>query len=208
MRNTNRKNHFDTKYFSEINDERKAYFLGIMYSDGNIYKKRNRIQITFQNEDTYLLEQFAQEVKSTAKLYNDRNKYRKIILDSKEMVEDLEKLGCTSRKAHTLKFSEDLVEKQLMSHFIRGYFDGDGSISKTKKYAQVNISGCSFFLVDIKKYLESNDIDFSRFYPRYEDKKDGSGSIVLQRRSFKSFREYMYRDATIFMKRKHDKFYD
>lgn len=52
------------------------------------------------------------------------------------MMGDLISNGCVPKKSLILKFpEEDIVSKELQSHFIRGYFDGDGSLlhSKTSK---------------------------------------------------------------------------
>lgn len=40
------------------------------------------------------------------------------------------KLGCIQRKTYTLKFPDQsiFINPDLIRHFIRGYFDGDGSV--------------------------------------------------------------------------------
>lgn len=56
--------------------------------------------------------------------------YSRIQISSKTLTADLLKLGCTPRKSLTLKFPNDGIFKSndLIRHFIRGYFDGDGSV--------------------------------------------------------------------------------
>ena len=59
-----------------------------------------------------------------------------------EVLEDLINKGFSLDKTnHCLFPSEDIVPKNLQRHFIRGYFDGDGSlaISGDKKYHTYDI---------------------------------------------------------------------
>ena len=58
----------------------------------------------------------------------------RILLTSEKTVNDLIDKGCFRNKTKILKFpTEDQVPKHLIHHFIRGYIDGDGSISYYKK---------------------------------------------------------------------------
>ena len=52
------------------------------------------------------------------------------MLNSPHLVETLISYGCTPRKSLTLKFPDFNIFKSqsLINHFIRGYFDGDGSV--------------------------------------------------------------------------------
>lgn len=70
------------------------------------------------------------------------------------MVNDLEKLGCVSNKSLILKFpTKEQVPENLTSHFLRGYFDGDGSVFLSEnsngrtdvKYSRINVQLCGTF---------------------------------------------------------------
>ena len=156
-----RVNNFNDDYFETIDTEDKAYFLGLLFADGNVYTARNRIQITLANEDAYILKAFADCIGYTGKMYIDREKYSKLILPSKKMCADLTRLGCTPNKSLTLQFPTE-VPDELMHHFIRGYFDGDGHISKDKRlinpYYHINITSTKEFIIVLKKILMDNDI--------------------------------------------------
>lgn len=77
------------------------------------------------------------------------------------MVADLEKWGCIENKTFKLKFPEFLSE-ELVPHFIRGYFDGDGSVfihrqktTDTEYYnLGVQFSGIYQFLKAIQQKIE------------------------------------------------------
>lgn len=48
-----------------------------------------------------------------------------LAMASKHMCESLEKWGLTQNKTFTITFP-DFLKEDLISHFVRGYFDGDG----------------------------------------------------------------------------------
>ena len=202
-----RVNNFNDDYFETIDTEDKAYFLGLLFADGNVYAARHRVQITLVNEDAYILQAFATAIGYTGKMYIDREKYSKLILPSKKMCADLTKLGCTPNKSLTLQFPTE-VPDELMHHFIRGYFDGDGHISKDKKlkkpYYHINITSSLFFMETLKKILLENSIETGKLHKRYKDREHSAYTTYLPNKSAKKFVEYIYKDATLFLTRKHN----
>lgn len=204
-----RKDNFNERYFEKIDTEDKAYFLGLLYADGNVYLKRNRVQITLQNEDTYILEVFKNYIDSTCKLYVDRGLYRKLILASEKMCQDLIKLGCVPKKSLILTFPiEEQVPNHLLHHFVRGAFDGDGSIGYVNKTGkEISFTSSESFCNSVKSILESQNIKVSKFSKRYKDKINSAGSIKIYQnnKTFDLF-NYMYKDATIYLERKYLKF--
>ena len=68
----------------------------------------------------------------------NKGKYYQLSLRSKIICEDLKKLGCLQKKSKILVFpTESQVPKNLIHHFIRGYFDGDGSVWEGKRYKTI-----------------------------------------------------------------------
>ena len=136
--------HFDKNYFSNIDNEAKAYFLGLLLADGNVYKyKRNaeqyKIQIELNTEDQYLIEEFRNQIQSTNVILNEvKNRNDKISymshfsVDSVKMAYDLINLGVIPRKSGVAELTS-LVPDKLYRHYIRGYFDGNGTVSLQKK---------------------------------------------------------------------------
>lgn len=202
-----RVNNFNDDYFEIIDTEDKAYFLGLLFADGNVYTARNRVQITLANEDVYILKLFADRIGYTGKMYIDREKYSKLILPSKKMCADLTRLGCTPNKSLTLQFPTE-VPNELMHHFIRGYFDGDGHISKDKKlikpYYHINITSSKHFMERLKEVLLENLIETGNLYKRYKDRKESAHTAFVLNKSAKQFVDYIYNNATLFLTRKHN----
>jgi len=206
-----RTHYFNDNYFEEINTADKAYFLGLLYADGNVYLKRNRVQITLAEEDSYILTEFAKRVGHNGRLYVDRE-FHKLIFDSKKMCQDLIKLGCVPRKSLILRFpTQEQVPDKILSHFIRGYFDGDGSIyfrSKNLQAKSVSFVSTKEFLMVLKTVLFQESIDSSDFLVRYKNKPDSAGEIRFgDKKGVKRFSEFIYKDCeNLFLKRKKEKF--
>ena len=86
-------------YFQEIDTEAKAYFLGFILTDGNIFKesgssnRQSSISITQSCKDKYILEKFLKEVGSTARVRNDGRGTCQAAIRSNIMAKDLEGNG-------------------------------------------------------------------------------------------------------------------
>ena len=101
----------------------------------------------------------------------------------------------------------ELVPKELLKHFIRGYFEGDGciSVSKEKKYTRVNIIGTKEFLDGLNNYLKS---EVGIFTGSFSQKK-GNKAFALQfggYREVEKFYQHFYKNCNIFLDRKLEKF--
>ena len=126
-----RKYTFDEDFFSDIDTEAKAYFLGLMLADG--YLARNRVSvIQLQEKDKGLLEIFMQCLGYTGKLRRCCNnigsvKYE-LAMYSRRMYQVLCGLGMSNHKSFTAYIPEEKIPCELFRHALRGYFDGDGHV--------------------------------------------------------------------------------
>jgi len=110
-----------------------AYVLGFFTADGSMIKnKRGAHFIEFQITDKDLLVKirklFGSNHKITTRKRNNNSKisYR-LQIGSKEIFNDLLKLGLTPNKSKTIKLLK--IPDKYLSHFLRGYFDGDGCVN-------------------------------------------------------------------------------
>ena len=76
-------------------------------------------------------------------------------ISSNKMVKDLINLGVSYRKTFQLQFPEK-IEPSLIKHFIRGYFDGDGSITVNDKNIIFKVIGTKKFIEGLQNYFVSN----------------------------------------------------
>lgn len=117
-------------FFQNIDNEEKAYFLGLLISDGNVFKDNSNrqasISITLNLEDKYILEKFKIILQTNTSIGYDGRGCGQIAVRSDIMAKDLAKYGVVPRKSNITYLPK--ISKKLMPHLIRGIFDGDGSI--------------------------------------------------------------------------------
>ena len=189
--------------FEVINTEEKAYWLGFLYADGYVGLTDNRVELTLQLSDVNHIKKFKTFLNSDCKISTNSYRSRLSIKDEK-IKKDLINLGCTPQKSLILKFpTDDKVPKELIRHFIRGYFDGDGSLCVTEKTKSIDILGTYDFLYQL--CLESN-IATSKIYVS-KSKSNKVFRIVLGSRiDLYNFPKYIYDDCDIYLDRKYEKF--
>ena len=210
------KYNFNENYFSNIDSEEKAYWLGFLFADGNIYK--NQMTLKLKQTEISHLEKFKLALNSDHTIHNGKNyisnksKYKNVgyysalLISNMQFTKDLISLGCVPNKSLIVEFPS--ISYDLSRHFIRGVFDGDGCISFIKnnsKYKRFNIiSGSEKFINSIKFILEK-EINASIHLRKLKGKNifslDTSKKNIVQ-----SIFRFMYKDATIYLDRKYQKF--
>ena len=111
------------------------------------------------------------------------------------------------------------IPKNLIRHFIRGYFDGDGTIFMDRKYYKSNIcSICKNFLKELQDILTENNIESRINVEKRSNKiiktpqgkstncKDMYRLYVSKQTEIIKFKDFMYRNSTIYLQRKYNKF--
>lgn len=210
----------DETFFKQIDSEAKAYILGWIYSDGNITWKDDgkidsRMRIQIQEEDSYILEKIAQLMQYDGPLYDvpppkkfpHRKAQRVLCINRKVLVEQLIRLGCPPNKSLVLRFPDsDIVPDNLLHHFVRGYFDGDGSVSvRRSKYLNVGLTSTDLFLNSFREIvLDPLNISSTLHY-RYKNTNSAT-LFVARQNDVRKFYGYMYQDASLFLTRKRKKF--
>lgn len=201
-------------FFDNIDTEEKAYWLGFLYADGVINEDEHLVRINLQSRDREHLEKFkisvgsTHPIKETIKKNQDKTYYGVYVgFKSSHMVKSLVSKGCYQRKSLSLMFpSFNIVPEILIHHFIRGYFDGDGSISYTtrkrkfsnRRLYKLTIIGTENIVDNIKDLLGSKTKTYK--LPNICEVSMGGNQQC------KRLYEYLYKDATVFLQRKYDKF--
>lgn len=210
-----RKYSVDEHYFDVIDTSEKAYVLGLLYADGSNNESKQTISISLQEEDRELLEKVRKELKSEKPLefldysnkhdfgYTYKNQYRLLVF-SKHMCNELHKKGMVSNKSLILEFPEWL-DPDLYSHFIRGYFDGDGSVGRYGKRVMVNITSTNNFCEAIKEICENIGIN-SKIYEAGCHNGVTKYLSIARKKDVKKFLDWIYNDATIYLERKYKRY--
>lgn len=206
----------DETYFDVIDSEEKAYFLGLLYADGSHNLKKYCISLELQEEDKPILDKLTIILQPDKPLFfnrkrkeNHKNSY-KFYVSSKYMSNRLSELGVGQNKAFTIRLPE--LRDDLIHHFIRGFFDGDGCISIyliKNKY-----QSCSFSITSNREFLEKiqeiliEQLQLNKTKLARDNRGNNISSLVYGgKQNCLKIRDWLYKDATVYLQRKHDKFY-
>lgn len=207
-------------YFSNINTDNKAYVIGFISADGNIYTNKNRhiLRVELQNGDIDILNKIAKEIEYNGKIRTYSKKiqskrgsgmYSRINVESSVMTDNLIGYGVGPRKTYNLKLPTCINDNNLR-HFIRGFFDGDGCLyfnerkqngHKPCKRCGVNIICAAGFAEDLRELIKKHTgINFRIInFPncKYVSRLDIESFVDVM-----NFLNWIYKDADIKMNRK------
>ena len=202
---------FNEFYFDNIDTQEKAYWLGLIYSDGHVNQKY--VCLSLKSDDGQHIINFAKDIKYKGSIYlnRDNNNYTsvEIRLSGEHITNIMQNRYCLkSGKTFTVKMPFDFISEDLLVHFIRGYFDGDGSISKRSNNSwRVAIIGNKEFLEELQNYIISKiNISQTKIY-RASRKRDDLFTFEIGG-SFKTylFLEWLYKNANRKLERKYLKY--
>ena len=201
--------HSNVNIFNCIDSEDKAYWLGFLYADGCIASNRNTVEIALSIEDIEHLYKFKKFMDSEHPITTRHMKLGeacRIAIRDDVLKNDLVNLGCVPKKSHILKFpTYKQIPKEMINHFIRGYFDGDGSIVNTEKTREINIIGTYDLLNGI---CEEIGISNDRIYKLNKNAKTIFRIVCSGKNDIINILNYMYKDSNIYLDRKHNKYLD
>jgi hypothetical protein len=192
-----------------------TYVLGFIGADGNICHSGRAHVLHIACDDKDIIEKTKLILSYEGPVYqktrnNGKISYSLRICDQ-TIFKDLKKLGVTERKS--LTFTPPTIPKPLIRHFIRGYFDGDGSVylrgTRYKSKLVVDFYTASkpmskFLYQQLKKILR--DSLKGKILITLRNQKNPYYRINLGHKSSSKIFNYMYKDVNLFMERKYKKF--
>lgn len=200
----------DSDYFSIIDTEAKAYYLGLLLTDGNVHKaKRNTeqyvIQIDLKADDKEIIEKFKKEIHSSNRIriyQTDKRNECLFGICSSKMAHDLMDKGVYPKKTFKAELNYN-IPPELFRHYIRGIFDGDGTVFVSKDKLRFGFYGTHKLVSQVQDWLnEQINISHNKVF----DKPTVSFVIYQKKDDVMNFYNLMYKDASFFLQRKKDKF--
>ena len=200
----------DENVFAVIDTEEKAYWLGFLYADGYVSDAKNDKEIGLAEKDVAHLEKAKLFFNTDRPLHKKTKRMNekeyvgyKLTITSQKLKKDLIDKGCVNKKSLILKFpTKEQVPEALLPHFVRGYFDGDGSVTHANKGRQIaaEILGASDFIDGLINWVDCAPTkhSFNHSVQTFRIQMFGPKAHV--------FFEKIYKNATIYLDRKYTKY--
>ena len=207
-----KRKYYNINYFEKIDTNDKAYFLGLLYADGCNHIKENRVELGLIEEDDYIIKYLSNiffnedasiYIKSKDPKRANERPMKRLYLTNKKISNDLFNLGLLNNKTKILTFPN--IDNEYKFAFIRGYFDGDGTVSSKNisRHAKISFTSCSKkLLIEIQKYLKNYKIN--AFIVKYKD-KNAYDLNLYNHKEINEFYNLIYKDSNIHMLRKFEK---
>ena len=189
-----------------------AYVLGFWFADGYICENKGSLffSIAQHKKDKFLMKNILKAMRSNNPLYKHGKNSFSFVINSKDIFNDIVNIGGKERKSLDVDFPS--IPKRFLPSFVRGYWDGDGSIfrkTQRKCYKSVCVSGSRKFIYKMRSVLSKN---ISNFYPKiYEQRSKINNNIyyrlTLNHCETKKLGLFMYNgELNLHMKRKYTLF--
>lgn len=221
-----RKYQINEHYFDDIDTEDKAYFFGLLFADGSVHDM-NILSISLQDEDSYLLYILNEKIQPDKPLNlhkyhkpdnNLKNQYS-VKYNSIHMFNTLQGYGLIPRKSLVKKFPDLILNssKEIQRHFIRGYFDGNGSIvihkiNKNNTSFTINITSTKEMCMGIKSillnccYKNIKPVKIDINLHSKDPLINNYVMIINSNYNIYVFLKWLYKDTTIKMYRKYNRY--
>lgn len=216
-----RKHMINESYFHNIDTSNKAYILGFFMADvciGKIASRQtfaNRIMLNVSHKDRTILNSMLQEFNSDIKIVDyipkgsySTNMMSRIVINSMAMCKDLAMYGIVERRT-PLKCIPDNLSNEMLPHFVRGLFDGDGCCTTSgNKGKTVSFTSQSLTLLQQLKDLfrSLGCISVANIYPCGRNRNAYTIGWHCQK-DIKIWYDYMYpKGQYLYLFRKREKF--
>jgi len=206
--------HLDEHFFDLIDAEAKAYWLGFLAADGSVSSRINTVKLTLAITDIDHLEKYRRALRYEAPVRDEGIRVNRangklhsshaasVVVRSKPIRDALIRNGVGPRKSLTLTPWEGPPE--LIRHYWRGVFDGDGSIGcyTARSKWVMTLVGSAAMIDGFASYVHAN----TTYRPRI-DGPGGAHGRALQARLdgvivCQQMTHLLYDGASVFLDRK------
>jgi hypothetical protein len=205
-------------FFSKWNEE-MAWVLGIVYTDGNLNPGRQEnplrktnsttASVSISQKEPELLIKVTNLMGSNALLLHRPDGVNIISISNNKIYKDLTNIGLTPNKSLTVTFPD--VPPEHVRHFIRGCWDGDGSIGLyNNQYLARFYSGSTVFMEQFVNHLTMAGLPQRNIYHKYTENNKPYYWINFKGKIVAELYRYLYEDVnqSCYLERKYRLFKD
>lgn len=208
-------NNIKRDFFTNIETEKQAYWLGFILADGYI-DNRGSLGIELEEKDYNHLIKFKKdlEIKNDIHVYNKNSTFGKqtncrVCVANYYVLYDLwYRWNIDLNKSNTGKIP-NLKNENLYRHLIRGYFDGNGSFTIKENKSTHEIVCKEIGICGTKEILSfiENISGFKWNWSKRRDNDTNNFQIAIGRRwDCYNFLEWLYKNSNICLDRKYENF--
>lgn len=210
-----RKCSFNEHFFDTIETEAQAYWLGFLAADGYVCRPRRVLATNLAAKDREHLVKLSEAVETKLSLFDyvvSGHPMVRLTLISEQLLDSLEKLGVGPDKAASRAWPE--LSLPLYRHYVRGYFDGDGTFRSNESPWKKKYEACA---LQASVGFVSPQAITAAIKAFFEKELEIAGSHFFEKRSKASWRlryggnpsclaivNLLYEGAVIFLPRKRD----
>ena len=181
--------------FASMNSS-SAYWLGFLAADGFIENKSNRVVLNIGKKDSDHLLLFKAFVGGTGEITEIKSGTMMYSVLSRQIHTNLVNFGVVQNRNNIFQYPT--IPRELDSHFLRGFIDGDGWVLSS--YSQIGMIVGQVFLERVKEII----LEFAEVKGNiYNKEKSGLYNLLFQGRlNFNKLHTWIMKDAEIYLERK------
>jgi len=201
----------NSNYFSNQSPN-MAYIIGFLAADGNLSSKDNRIDLELSSLDLEILEKIRLELEleREIKIYHCASGYikNKLYFYDAQIKKDLMEYGLCPNKTYSDNYLPPYkLNQEYWIDYIRGFFDGDGSIGDCNHTPRWYICGSKkIILEEIQQFLQNNFNIITKFEQTPQKRKIEIYRLYCYGDSTREIYKILYTPNSLYLKRKKDKF--
>ena len=192
---------FNEKFFDDWSSK-SAYVIGLLAADGCISKRFGKegqvidTRVTISLTDRQLIDDVEKVLDGNLTIMERQvNKKKQYVLQmySAHVVNRLIEVGITPRKSLDLRWPDMPI--QCVPHFVRGVFDGDGSVFQESRSGKCRVSfvgGSLTFFEELKSSLLQLSIETTKIYTELRSKNPSYKLRVNKEESIGRFYNFIY----------------
>jgi len=180
--------------FASMNSS-SAYWLGFLAADGFIENKSNRVVLNLGKKDIDHLLFFKAFVGGTGEITERKSGTMMYSFSSRQIHTNLVNFGVVQNRNNIFQYPT--IPRELDSHFLRGFIDGDGWVLSS--YSQIGMIAGKVFLERVKEII----LEFAEVKGNIYKGKSGLYNLLFQGRlNFNKLHTWIMKDAEIYLERK------
>jgi hypothetical protein len=207
----------DESFFDVVDTEAKAYTLGFWMADGCNVSRAPFVSMSIVDRDILVdmmsAMRYGGPIAEVAPRQAGHLTQWAVKIGSRRLSDALTRLGCVRGKTYLATFpSEDVVPRHLQRHLIRGWMDGDGTITSRvapsgSRLWHMRIVGTEAVCRGLSACVQSHLGFAGGVCPVHKGPKHTTwGFTVSAQERVHELLGWLYADATIFLARKHEKY--